>query len=231
MKDCVKSIKCQTYTNYEVWIVDGDSSDGTKDFLQTLKEPFYAISEKDTGIYDAMNKGIKVSKGEWLYFLGADDVLSNSAILGNVSKELSEDLDVVSGNVQYATLKKDTIFRSEWTYKLWIKNTVHHQATFYKRKLFTEVFFDVHYKVLADYAFNIDLFKKKIKGKTIQTIIALCGIGGISKTYNWSLYKEEIRIKTKASSIFLWPIFYGFAFLKYINKTRFTINDKAGKLL
>ena len=71
----------QRFTDYEVWIIDGASTDGTQEYLKTLDQRFNFISEEDSGIYNAMNKGIEKSKGEWLYFLGADDkFLSNQKL-------------------------------------------------------------------------------------------------------------------------------------------------------
>ncbi|MDG1529046.1 MAG: glycosyltransferase family 2 protein [Polaribacter sp.] len=226
LKDCVASIQQQIFTDFDVWIVDGDSTDGTKEYLQELQNPFHVVSEKDKGIYDAMNKGISLSKGKWLYFLGGDDVLKDKNVLEEVAKELHLSFDIVSGKIQYQFTESDSrqlkknngIFSSSWSRKIWIKNTIHHQATFYKRGLFLKNQFNTDYKVLADYEFNLQLFKNKKKAKMIPEIIALCSTKGISKNYNWSLYKEEIRFKTKASSKLLWILFFKIALLKYLFK-------------
>ena len=194
--------------------------------MQNLEKPFHFISENDYGIYDAMNKGIALSKGKWLYFLGADDKLKDKNILDIISKEFNVNIDVVSGKIQYQFTKSDSrqlkknngIFSSSWSNKIWIKNTIHHQATFYKRRLFIENQFNIDYKILSDYAFNLQLFKDKKKLKIIPEVIAICSTKGISKNYNWVLYKEEIKLKTKATSIFCWPIFFKIALLKYLFK-------------
>ena len=191
-----------------------------------MQNPFHVVSEKDKGIYDAMNKGISLSKGKWLYFLGGDDVLKDKNVLEEVAKELHPSFDIVSGKIRYQFTESDSrqlkknngIFSSSWSRKIWIKNTIHHQATFYKRGLFLKNQFNTDYKVLADYEFNLQLFKNKKKAKMIPEIIALCSTKGISKNYNWSLYKEEIRFKTKASSKLLWILFFKIALLKYLFK-------------
>lgn len=226
MQECVISIQQQTFTNYEVWIIDGNSSDRTKEFLEKLSTPFYSVSEKDNGIYDAMNKGVSLSKGEWLYFLGADDKLYSPSTLEKVAKEFHSDVSVLSGRIQYDfknlnIQKRKEFFTSKWTWFLWIKNTVHHQATFYRGKLFTNKKFDSNCNVLSDYAYNLDLFKRNVNVKRIDELVAFCGLEGVSKNYNWSLYKEEINIKTRASSLFLYPVFFTLALLKYlVKKTR-----------
>lgn len=173
-----------------------------------------------------MNKGIALSKGNWLCFLGADDRLINSLVLEKIATELKPNIDVVSGKIQYHFTESDSrqikkskgVFSSSWTWRLWIKNTVHHQATFYQRRLFLNRQFDTSYNVLADYEFNLVLFKSRKKVKVISNIIAFCSSGGISKNYNWSLYQEEIRLKTKTSTKLLWPFFYIIAFLKFLYK-------------
>ena len=73
-------------------------------------------------------------------------------------------------------------------------------------------------KVLADYDFNINLYRSKPKVKIIDAIITSCGADGLSKKYTWSMYKEEIDLKTKASSILYWPFFLKLAILKYLFK-------------
>lgn len=226
LKKCVASIQSQTFTDFEVCIIDGNSSDGTQDYLKTLKTPFHFISELDNGIYYAMNKGIKMSKGKWLFFLGADDYFYNDQVLFCVHQFLSDDIEVVSGKIKYRFTKKDSqyirkndgIFITKWSSKLWIKNTVHHQATFYNKTLFKDILFNTKYRVLADYDFNINLYKSKPIVKTIDKIIASCGTDGLSKKYTWSLYREEIALKTKASSILYWPLFLKLAILKYLFK-------------
>ena len=77
----VDSIKNQNFKDYEVWIIDGGSSKDTFDYLTKLKAPFFYQSEADQGIYDAMNKGIKLSRGDWFYFLGTGDTLKEKHTL------------------------------------------------------------------------------------------------------------------------------------------------------
>ena len=88
LQKTIDSIKVQTFSDFEVWIIDGNSSIPIHSYLDTLESPFFYLSEKDQGIYDAMNKGISMAKGEWLYFLGAGDLLDNENILGVVAKKL-----------------------------------------------------------------------------------------------------------------------------------------------
>ena len=209
----------QRFTDYEVWIIDGASSDGAQEYLKTLGSRFNYISEKDFGIYNAMNKGIEKSTGEWLYFLGADDSFFNESVLENVFSNISYKIEqLLLGSIEYSN--KST-FISSFSFKLWFKNTVHHQSVFYKRELFDNLRYNERFKILADYHLNLQLFKQKVPCNKIEKVIATCGENGVSKNYNWNLYKEEILLKTSLTSVFLMPIFYILGISKYIFRRLF----------
>jgi len=79
LEEAFESVFSQSFTDYEYIVIDGGSTDGTIDIIGKYAENIeYWVSEPDNGVYDAMNKAIKVAKGRWLYFLGADDVLFDS---------------------------------------------------------------------------------------------------------------------------------------------------------
>ena len=174
-----------------------------------------------------MNKGISLAKGEWLYFLGADDTLAHTTILKSIfSKPLDDKTQLIVGKVRYnwkegdaRILKKNNgLITPSWSMKIWIKNTLHHQAIFYRKTLFASQNYNTSYNLLADYAFNLTLYKKKIAIKIIDTIIAICGTDGLTKNNNWLLYKEEISLKTTESSILLRPFFFLIAYGKFLLK-------------
>ena len=213
MKNCVQSILLQTYQSYEVWIIDGDSTDGTKEFLQSLKLPFNYVSEEDSGIYDAMNKGIRKARGEWLYFLGTDDVFSNETVLHKVFQESIQDKQLLFGEIEYQNGLK---FKSSFSRMLWYKNTLHHQSVFYRRSLFSKTSYDTNFKILGDYQLNLKLFKSKVAFKQLRVVAAICGEEGVSKNYNWSLYKEEIRLKVGLTPILMKPFFCVLGISKFV---------------
>ena len=99
----LESIINQTYDNLEILILDGLSTDKTIEISKEYQNKFSELrifSEKDKGIYDAMNKGINYAKGEWLYFMGSDDSLFESTTLEQFTGLIGiEDIDVVYGNV------------------------------------------------------------------------------------------------------------------------------------
>lgn len=227
----VDSIKNQTFNNYEVLIIDGKSSEETQQYLNGLKCPFFAVSEKDYGIYDAMNKGIILSKGEWLYFLGVEDVFYNENVLKSIFEKLdTTSINLISGKISYTGVvnpfvysKNKLIKNPSWSFFMWLRNGLHHQGTFYKKNLFTNFSYPLKYKVLADYWFNLYLFKKNEKCLLIDKTIAICTSDGVSKTGNWDLYQQEINLKTELSSTLFRPIFYSIAFIKFLSRK--IVND------
>lgn len=221
------SIQNQSFTNYEVLIIDGNSTDGTRSFLQTLQSPFHIISEADQGVYDAMNKGIDKAQGSWIYFMGSDDQFFESDVLASVFKDkIDSEVDLIVGNIKYDCDGKearhlnrnDDIRKSKWSSQLWLTNSVHHQGVFYRHSVFEAKRYNLRYKILADYDLNLWLFRQGKSAKMIDKVIAFCGANGLSKTYNWRMYQEEIRLKTSHSSMLLKPLFYVLALSKYILK-------------
>jgi len=227
LQECIDSVKSQSFKDYEVIIMDGESTDGTVDFLKSLNEPFFWRSEPDEGIYDAMNKGIEMSKGDWLYFLGCDDRLLGKDTLKSIfAKNIQKQTSLIIGKVQYDYSLEDSmlikknggVFNPSWSFKIWIKNAVHHQGVFYRRDVFKLKQYSLEYKILSDYDFNLALYKQGVSVLLMDQIVAVSKTIGISKKYHWSLYMEEIDLKSNQSSIIFRPIFYALGFFKYLLK-------------
>ena len=168
-----------------------------------------------------MNKGIDLSVGTWLYFLGAGDYLKRDTVFKNLFKdEIETNTHILLGNVEYDSddLKKK-VFYSKWSRLLWLKNTVHHQSIIYKKEVFEHQKYDTSLQVLGDYDLNLFLFKKGIKVKHHHIIIANCELNGISKKYNASLYREEYALKVKNSRFIFKPFFCFISLIKFLLKT------------
>ncbi|QDA59351.1 glycosyltransferase family 2 protein [Hymenobacter jejuensis] len=182
LNGALQSIAQQTFNDYEIIIVDGGSTDTTSAVVSTYPHlPIVFIRESDDGIYDAMNKGVKFSKGEFLYFMGCDDRLYNSDILNNVfNVPNATNSHVIYGNVIFAKslIKYDGRFTA---LKLMNRN-ICHQAIFVRRVVFDKLgLFDVRYKTYADWEFNMRWFNAKwIKKKYVPLVIALFNEAGFS---------------------------------------------------
>lgn len=223
LKKSIESIQVQSFSDYEVWVIDGDSNSETRLYLKKLKFPFQFISENDNGIYDAMNKGVCLAKGEWLYFLGSGDVLFNNNVLESIFKNsMNRNCQLLSGRILYegenqpfiySTSKKEKI--PSWSFLMWLRNGLHHQGTFYSRELFKQYKYSLNYQILSDYWLNLMFFKKGFSCKILPYVVSVCDSNGISKQRRWKMYKEEIALKTSLSKKVFRPLFYILAIIKY----------------
>ena len=102
IEQTISSVVNQTYENIEYIIIDGGSTDGTVDIIRKYEDKIaYWVSETDRGIYDAMNKGIDVATGDYIYFLGADDILFNLPII-SISNAWHDNIDILLGKVKFS---------------------------------------------------------------------------------------------------------------------------------
>jgi glycosyltransferase involved in cell wall biosynthesis len=174
------SIVKQNFTDWEVLVMDGLSTDDTIKIAQSYNDPRIRIySASDKGIYDAMNKGIKNAHGEWLYFLGSDDWLINKDVFHVVFSQNINEFDVVYGDVEAPHLA--SVHAGEWSLDTIDYNRCH-QAILYKKTVFKRLgIYNLKYKIWADYDLNLKwFFDKKLKNKYIQTKIAHYSQGGFS---------------------------------------------------
>lgn len=196
IEETILSVINQTYSNVEYIIIDGGSTDKTLDIIRKYDSTIDCwISEKDEGVYNAMNKGIDISRGEWLYFIGADDYfLVNKSLEDIPFADLSMYL-AISGGVVYEGAK---YVISSFSNKMFLHNTLHHQATFYSKKLFLAFQYDEEFKIVADYELNLILFlhhRKKVK--FIKNIICFCRLDGLSLKYANEAHKEMNKVRRK----------------------------------
>ena len=182
-----KSIFSQTFENFEVLIIDGDSKDSTISLSQSYNDNRIKIhSEPDKGVYDAMNKGIKLAKGEWLYFIGSDDFLYNDNVLENVAKKLKRtNRNVFYGNVlikgNTGWAKDGQIYNGKFSFQKLLKSNICHQSMFYRSTFIkdNQLFYDLNYPVCADWDFNIKC-RELTKFLYDETIVAVFNAGGMS---------------------------------------------------
>ncbi|GGE55689.1 glycosyl transferase family 2 [Pedobacter psychrotolerans] len=198
LEKTILSVISQSYKDFEFIIVDGKSSDGTMNIISKYSKSItQIISEEDKGIYDAMNKGIAVAKGRYLYFLGADDILANTDVLKNVSNYLNSDnLDLLVGNISYDTGK---IFQSSFNFKTLLNNTIHHQGAFYNKNLYDNFSYDINLRLIADYELNLFIYlnKKRFRYKFIKDDISICSDGGASRKMLNLAFNETNTVREK----------------------------------
>jgi glycosyltransferase involved in cell wall biosynthesis len=201
IEDTLNSAINQTFKEFELVIVDGGSKDDTLSKLQAFK-PFIGtlISEKDKGIYDAMNKGVAAAKGEWVYFLNAGDAFYNNNILQDIFTNqslLGSDLiyaKVETKNeptgINYINGKPVTLPMFYYHYPIC------HQGTFAKKSVFSTIGnFELKYPLVADSEWFIRLFKNtNLSTKFVDRVVAYYDIQGATYHKRMQGYREYISV-------------------------------------
>jgi putative colanic acid biosynthesis glycosyltransferase len=194
LRTAVASVQAQRDADVELVIVDGGSTDGTREWLEAERTRLGTlITEPDRGIYDAMNKGVAAARGDWVLFLGADDRLAGDDVLLRATPHLQDGAAAVL--VGTARFDDGRIYTASPATAL-RRNFVHHQATFYRRELFhTNGSFDCLLRIQADYDFNLRLLRAGVAFTPLPLLISECTSGGVSDAGHWANYREEITVR------------------------------------
>lgn len=194
LRRTVISVINQTYTDYEFIIIDGGSTDGSIDVIQENKDNItYWVSEKDKGVYNAMNKGIAQAHGDYLVFMNSGDCFHATDVLSTVADHQE---DIICGKV----LKGESTIPSghhKSTISLvdLMRGSLPHQAMFIKRELMKKHPYDENYKILSDWKFCIEaIIFDNCSFRNIETIVADYDTSGISTNSNGLLPEERGRI-------------------------------------
>jgi len=156
LQNCLDSIYRQQYPNIEIVIIDGKSSDRTVEIIQANSSKIaYWHSEKDAGIYYAMNTGLDKITGDWVYFLGADDVLFDD--FSKLAYQLNDHSLIYYGNVLLDGQK----FRGKISAYQHSKSAICHQAIIYPEEVFDKYRFNTKYRISADHELNMRAWSDK----------------------------------------------------------------------
>jgi glycosyltransferase involved in cell wall biosynthesis len=205
IKDALNSVLGQTYKDIEYIIIDGKSKDNTVSIIKEYENKLgYFISEKDFGIYDAMNKGINAASGDIIGILNSDDLYQDSTVLETVMTQFiqSPELDIVYGDLVY--VKSDNIDK---VIRNWKSNDYHtnffengnvppHPSLFVKKKVYEETgLFNLDFKLAADYELMLRIFKKhNFKSKYINKVIVKMRLGGATNQSFSNIKKQNKEI-------------------------------------
>lgn len=195
LKKTIESVINQTFRDFEYIVIDGGSTDGSKEILKKYDAQItYWVSEKDKGIYNAMNKGISHAVGDYLNFMNSGDSYHTQTVLEDIAEMNYEDDIIIGGFCERLKRIHHIIPQQEITLLSLMKYTPNHQATFYKRKLFCKRLYDESYKLLADRKFNyLSIIYDNCSVKIIDNIVADYDTNGVSSIYN-NLKKEHDRL-------------------------------------
>lgn len=202
--DTLKSIYSQTYPNIEHIVIDGVSTDGTVELIEKHSDKIsYFICEPDTGLYNAMNKGITAASGDLLFFLNGDDEIYENTTIEKIVKTFRKtNADIVYGDLVAVNKEEKTeeIQTGDMTDKFfWMNQCLCHQVIFYKSELFKKYgFYDEKYKIAADYDFNLRcIIKNKTKIFYMPEIISKFAVGGYGHQNKKIYDKEQKEIAKK----------------------------------
>ena len=192
IESCINSILKQNYKKFEIIIIDGLSTDSTIKKIKTLLDKHNNIkifSEKDLGIYHALNKGIEKANGDIIGFVHSDDLLYNKNVLSNIIDVFkNSNIDGVYGDLQYVEKQNTNKVIRYWKSKDFKPNLINkgwtppHPTLYLRKKVYEKHgFFDLNYKISSDYDFMTKIFMDNtFNFKYIPKVITKMRVGGIS---------------------------------------------------
>lgn len=199
LKRTIDSVVSQTFTDYEWIVIDGGSTDGSRELIQQYSNHFaYWCSEPDKGIYNAMNKGIAHAKGEYLQFLNSGDCLFNKKTLEKLFSK-SINCDILFGDVTYLNNGHQEKYPHpvEINFFYLFFQNINHQACFYRKQTIEKYKYDETYKIFADWDLNLKLALDNKKFCHERQHIVTYDNQGISSKITESLKKEISDIRSK----------------------------------
>lgn len=204
LKKTMTSVFEQTWQEFEYLVIDGGSTDGSKEYIGQQNEKLdYWISEPDSGIYNAMNKGIDKAAGEYLLFLNSGDFLWKNEVLDSISKTLLGGKDLYYGNIMmdYNGHYKENIYPDKLSFSYFYnRGHLPHPATFIKHSLFKEVYkFKEEFKIVSDFDFLVcAVCKHNASYEHFDRIVTVYDTTGVSSNLE---YREEVLLKERELSL------------------------------
>ncbi len=199
LEKTIESVLSQTGVGFEYIVIDGNSSDGSKEVIARYKDRIdFALSEPDSGIYNAMNKGIRAAKGDYLLFLNSSDALLEPDTLAKAAALIDGQYDFYYGNQIYMSGRTNQI--EYWiapeavSLGFFIDNSLPHQATFIRRTLFDRLgMYNENLKIASDWEFFVTaICLHKASYKHIGMVVADYDFTGISSNPNsYGLVQSE----------------------------------------
>ncbi|SFG92862.1 glycosyltransferase family 2 protein [Pedobacter insulae] len=203
LEDCIKSVIEQTYPEIEYIVIDGGSKDGSLEVIEKYKAHIdHFVSEKDEGMYDALNKGIRIATGEVVGILNADDMLAAPDVIESIANCFTnEDPDALFGNLNYIDPINTSKIVRKWIAKPFTKSDIvlgwmpAHPTFYVKRSLFEELgYYSLNFDSAADYELMLRfLYKNHIKAVFLDKLIVRMRTGGMSNASMKHRYKALIN--------------------------------------
>lgn len=200
IEQTIQSVLNQTYPNIEYIIIDGGSTDGTVDIIRKYMDKIdIFISEKDDGLYYAMNKGIKLASGEIIGILNSDDTYTEDAVSLIADCFTDPKMDIVYGNAIIVDGSSEIrMYDCSNMEDFWFRMPIPHPSTFVKREIYDRYgVFDTQYQIAADYDLMLKLYCKGVNFWHIDEILTHFRTGGMSVVKRNETAEETHEISTK----------------------------------
>ena len=221
----IQSTLSQDYSNIEYILVDGGSDDGTVDIIRKYENRISRwISEKDKGISDAFNKGLSLSRGDWVAFLNAGDEYHGQDSISRLMSA-SNGYDIVFGGLKHIKINRPPSYYDPMKVDgdaYWLRRSIPHQSSIVSRKVFDNIGdFDINLKYAMDYEHFLRAYRKGYRFFAIMDIITDVRVGGVSSVY-WKEQLKEFKLSQERHNVlpFLRAFYYWKRYLKqlYYNK-------------
>ena len=192
----IDSVISQTFTDYEWIVIDGGSTDGSRELIEQYSDHFaYWCSEPDKGIYNAMNKGIVHAKGEWLQFLNSGDYLFKKYTLEKVFS-YQHQADVLYGDmiIESEINTEYRVYPDILNLDFFYECSLGHQSSFFKHSLFKYRKYNEEYRIVSDWEYGLKLFSENYMFKHIPLFISVFENNGISTLFDSENIKERKKV-------------------------------------
>jgi glycosyltransferase involved in cell wall biosynthesis len=228
LEESILSLRQQTFKDYEFLVVDGNSNDGTREVLFKNSDMISRqLCEEDSGIYEAMNKGIKMSTGAYIYFLNAGDVFYSDDTLAVIAGFLHKDSDsIIYGDVLTIGQHIDdtnVLMHNDYDFVSLLRRPINHQGVFTARRVFERNgFFDISFRIRGDHDWELRNYRdKEISFHYVPVIVAKYKKEGFT-TRNKNLFgmKERKMLIRKNVSFLSISLYRLFSFSGLIDKSR-----------
>jgi len=223
LKKTIESVISQKHPSFEFIVIDGDSKDKSIQLLKNFKNQINNIvSESDLGVYDAMNKGWRLAKGEYCIFMNSGDIFANSEVLNEVHSQIEVSSDIIYGCHLWGSKdgerwnpKKDFKFREIMCF-----TPISHQATFIKKTILEKVGgFKTEYKIIADWGVLLDSMRMNARLQKISLDICIAEEPGESNVSIKQISDERSKyLKRHHLFIFLFNKYVVLPSINIINK-------------
>lgn len=196
LEKTAESVTSQTFTDFEWIVIDGGSTDGSVDVIRKYEDRITCwVSERDSGIYNAMNKGVKMAKGEYLQFLNSGDWLADKSVVSDVMNERFS-APIVYGNVYHMDGTKVVRARryGDAAFAILMTSSISHQSSYISRELLLQNPYNETNKIASDWEFWLKMIFSGVDFQYMDRFISCFDLNGISENNHLLSVQERNRI-------------------------------------